>query len=122
RAKVATALSRYLATSPEYTYSLELRRVNRDIDATADFVMNVKEGHCERFAAGLALMLRTVNVPCRVVKGYIDAETDENGQALVRQSQAHTWVEVLVPGDEPESLAWLTVDPTPAGSVQEDAL
>src|SRR5262249_53970850 len=46
--KVARGLCAYLAHSPEYTYSLEMRHQDWDIDPTLDFLQNVKEGHCSR--------------------------------------------------------------------------
>src|SRR5207253_2890265 len=56
---VSQAFSRYFVLSPEFTYSLKLRRQDRSLDPTADFLLNVKEGHCERFAGALALSLRS---------------------------------------------------------------
>ena len=35
-----------------------------------DFLVNVKQGHCERFASALALMLRSQGIPSRVVVGF----------------------------------------------------
>jgi transglutaminase-like putative cysteine protease len=119
--RVARALSRYLSESGDYTYTLERPRQDRDLDPTADFLINVKAGHCERFAAGLTLMLRSRGIPCRVVTGYKGAERTENGVYLVRQSNAHAWTEVLVPhpGGTGE-LDWLALDPTPAGDLGEE--
>ncbi len=121
-ATVARAFCRHLSSSGEYRYSLELRRKDRGIDVTADFLLNVKEGHCERFAGALALMLRAVGIRCRVVKGYLGADSDDEGQGVVRLSQAHTWVEALVPAAEGGTWKWLTLDPTPATATQAGAL
>jgi hypothetical protein len=124
REKVSRALSRYLASSGDFTYSLVLRRHNRRIDPTLDFLVNVRQGHCERFAAGLALMLRSLGIPSRIVQGFRGAEHEGDGKYVVRQSHAHTWVEALVPAQALDGrLAWLTLEPTPgheaaaAGSV-----
>lgn len=120
-AKAAQALCDHLVQSGEYAYSLELRRQARDMDPTVDFLMNVKEGHCERYAGGLALMLRALGIRCRIVKGYLGGETDEQGQGIVRLSGAHTWVQALVPGETSE-WRWLMLDPTPSSSTQLGAL
>lgn len=112
-ARVAQALCNYLIQSGEYRYSLDLRRQNTALDPTVDFLVNVKEGHCERFAGGLALMLRSLGVRCRVVKGYLGTEMDEAGHGIVRKNQAHSWVQALVPGPRPGDLQWLTLDPSP---------
>jgi transglutaminase-like putative cysteine protease len=121
----AQALTGYLSSSGDYTYTLDLRRADGSIDPTLDFLQNVKAGHCERYASGLALMLRAQGIPCRVVVGYRGAEAEGGGVYRVRQNQAHAWVEVLVPhrrvDAEPRLLPrlqaaweWLAVDPTPA--------
>jgi hypothetical protein len=124
--KVAGALTEYLARSGEYTYSLDLRRSDLDLDPTVDFLCNVKEGHCERYAGGLALLLRSLGVPCRVAKGFRGQENQGDGTYLVRQSHAHSWVEVLVVRSPPGPAAggedvektwpryWRTLDPTPS--------
>jgi hypothetical protein len=121
RALVADALCRYLSQSGEYHYSLELRRQNKDIDPAVDFLLNVKEGHCERYAGGLALMLRSVGIPCRVVKGYLGSGTEDRGRYVVLQNQAHSWVQALVQ-DENGSWQWLVLDPTPSTEAQAGTL
>jgi hypothetical protein len=116
--KVARALTAYLAHSPEYTYSLTLRRQDRALDPTFDFLSNVKEGHCDRYAGGLALMLRALGVPSRIVMGYRGAESRGDGTYAVKTSQAHAWVEVLIPRRAPDGTVrthWLQLDPTPDG-------
>jgi protein-glutamine gamma-glutamyltransferase len=125
--KVARALNNYLAQSGEYTYSLDRPRADSAIDPTLDFLQNVKQGHCERFAGALALMLRSRGLLARVVQGYRGAELQEDGTYVIRQNFAHSWVEVLVPrpglarvneemaagGPTSCRWRWLTLDPTP---------
>jgi transglutaminase-like putative cysteine protease len=121
--KVARALASYLAHSGDYTYSLRLRRDDRRMDPTEDFLVNVRQGHCERYAAALALMLRALGIPARVVKGYHGGEPLGDGRYLVRHRDAHGWVEALVlrpvADGEPE-YHWLTLDPTPSESTAEE--
>jgi hypothetical protein len=122
RAKVARALSDYLTSSGEYVYSLHLAPLNSTTgDPTEDFLRNVKQGHCERFATGLALMLRSAGIPCRVVAGFRGADLKDplqpdNGWYVVRHNHAHAWVEALVGHRNQEGkmeLRWLTLDPSP---------
>jgi hypothetical protein len=121
RAKVARALSDYLTFSGEYVYSLNLEPLNFTTDPAEDFLRNVKQGHCVRFATGLALMLRSAGIPCRYVVGFRGADAKnplepDNGWYVVRQSHAHAWVEALVGEKNPEGkmeLRWLTLDPSP---------
>lgn len=113
--KVARALCNYLATSGEYTYTLDLRRQDRRLDPIEDFLRNVKQGHCERFASALALMLRSQGIPARVIKGFRGGENLGNGKYAIRHREAHSWVEALVPRPQPNGVSeshWLTLDPT----------
>jgi transglutaminase-like putative cysteine protease len=115
---VAHVLSDYLAFSGDFTYSLDLVRQNPTLDPALDFLFNVKRGHCERYATALALMLRSVGIPARLVKGYRGHDTQGDGLYLVRHRHAHAWVEILVPNgsSRPPTFDWLTLDPTPADS------
>jgi hypothetical protein len=59
----------------------------------------------------MAVMLRTRDIPARVVNGFLPGEYNEAAGAYsVRQSDAHSWVEVYFP----ESGSWVTFDPTPS--------
>lgn len=120
--KVARAMADYLATSGEYRYSLDRQRSDYGIDPTADFLFNVKQGHCDRYATAMVLMLRSCGIPSRLATGFRGAENQGNGKYIVRQSFAHTWAEAIIarPGvrkGEPD-LYWLALDPTPLVEVQ----
>ena len=78
-------------------------------DPLVRFLFETKSGHCEYFASALAVMLRLAGVPSLVVSGYAGGDWNPyGGYYLVRQRQAHSWVEAYVGG------AWHTFDPTPA--------
>lgn len=118
RSTVAAALCDYLASSREFTYSIDLRRKDRSVDPNEDFLLNVKEGHCERYASALALMLRSCNIPARVVVGFHGVESEGDGRYVVRENCAHSWVEALVQKAADDGTVrqhWLTLDPTPLG-------
>ena len=92
----------------KYGYSLEMKAGGAD--PLADFLFNVKQGHCEYFATAMAVMLRTQGVATRLVNGFLPGEYNEaSGAFTVRQSDAHSWVEVYFP----ETKSWVTFDPTP---------
>lgn len=106
----AAALERYLATN--FTYSLQLSRVTPR-DPLAEFLFERRQGHCEYFASSMAVMLRTLGIPSRVVNGFRTGEfNDLTSQYVVRASDAHSWVEAYFPGD-----GWVSFDPTPAASL-----
>jgi hypothetical protein len=80
-------------------------------DPLADFLFNVQTGHCEYFSTAMAVMLRTHGIAARVVNGFLPGEYNEaSGAYTVRQSDAHSWVEVYFPS----SRSWVTFDPTPS--------
>jgi len=113
-AKIAQALCNHLAHSGMYSYSLRQRFLDRSEDPAADFLINVREGHCVRFAGGLTLMLRSLRIPARLVSGYQGYESLAKGRHLIKQNMAHAWVEALVPGDKDGVWVWLQLDPTPS--------
>lgn len=97
-----------------YGYSLQMTAAGPD--PLADFLFNVKTGHCEYFSTAMAVMLRTRGIAARVVNGFLPGEyNDAAGAYTVRQSDAHSWVEVYFP----ETRSWITFDPTPAAGRTE---
>jgi protein-glutamine gamma-glutamyltransferase len=102
----ARAIESYLREN--YGYTLKLKAGGSD--PLADFLFNVKQGHCEYFATAMAVMLRTQGVATRVVNGFLPGEFNATaGAYTVRQSDAHSWVEVYFP----QTNSWVTFDPTP---------
>lgn len=123
---VGRELEKYLSTSGEFRYTLTLTREDPSIDPVEDFVLNLRKGHCSRFASALALMLRSVGIPARVVLGYRGFESEGDGTYEVQQCHAHSWVEMAFRyADDEANLPWmrwlkegtkwrwLTLDPTP---------
>jgi transglutaminase-like putative cysteine protease len=102
----AALLERYLMTS--FVYSLQLPRTPPQ-DPLADFLFVRKQGHCEYFASSMAIMLRTLGIPSRVVNGFRTTEfNDVTSNYVIRASSAHSWVEAFFP-----EYGWISFDPTP---------
>ncbi|MCA1556241.1 MAG: DUF3488 and transglutaminase-like domain-containing protein [Acidobacteria bacterium] len=92
-----------------FRYTLE-QKSGGAVDPVADFLFRVREGHCEYFSTAMAVMLRTAGVATRVVNGFQSGEYNDAADVYtVRQSDAHSWVEVYFP----ETGAWVAFDPTP---------
>ena len=89
-----------------FAYSTELDAGGDD--PLAHFLFERRAGHCELFATAMAVMLRAVGIPARVVGGFYGGERTEEGDYLVRLANAHAWVEVIL---DDETVA--IVDPTP---------
>jgi transglutaminase-like putative cysteine protease len=112
RYDAAKAIESYLQR--EYAYSFDMKATGPE--PVADFLFNVKAGHCEYFASAMVLLLRTHGIAARLVNGFLPGEyNDAAGAYTVRQQDAHSWVEVYFP----ETRAWVTFDPTPAAGRTE---
>jgi transglutaminase-like putative cysteine protease len=102
----ARALERRLRH--DYGYTLELLPAPV-ADPLATFLFARRKGHCEYFASAMAVMLRTVGIPSRVVTGFLGGVYNPmTGWQVVRASDAHSWVEAWLP-----RRGWVTFDPTP---------
>src|SRR5262245_13627729 len=109
--EIARRIEKHLSAT--YGYTLDLRHVE-DGDPVADFLFNTREGHCEYFASAMVLMLRSRRVPARLVNGFQMGEYNNAADFYtVRQSDAHSWVEVYFPRRDQNGV-WVAFDPTPA--------
>jgi hypothetical protein len=107
----AAAIETYLLT--HFGYTLQLSRTPPR-DPLAEFLFTRQQGHCEYFASSMAVMLRTLGIPARVVNGFrMNEFNDLTSQYVVRDSDAHSWVEAYFPG-----YGWVSFDPTPSGPDQ----
>ncbi|MCP9469769.1 MAG: DUF3488 and transglutaminase-like domain-containing protein [Nitrospira sp.] len=102
----AMAIQDHLARN--YRYSLEIPRAEQ-ANPLEEFLFNRKTGYCEHYATAMVIMLRTLGVPARLVTGFLATEWNEYGNYyVVRQQDAHAWVEVHLPHS-----GWIVMDPTP---------
>ncbi|MGI9442765.1 MAG: DUF3488 and transglutaminase-like domain-containing protein [Rubripirellula sp.] len=126
---IAKRLERYLALSPDYSYTLDLNAKSvPGLDPLEQFLSIDKRGHCQYFAAALVMMLRSQGIPARIVVGYkTDEYNDISQQYVARQLHAHAWVEALIDREQldpnrnifgqPDSKQyWLRLDPTPSST------
>ena len=78
-------------------------------DPIGSFLFVSKKGYCEYFASAMAIMLRTLGVPARLVNGFQTGSYNRFGKDfVVRARDAHSWVEVYFP-----RYGWIPFDPTP---------
>ncbi len=96
----------------DFRYSLDFERAEGP-DPLRQFLTTDRQGHCEYFAASMALLARTLDIPARVVGGYRVREWNPIGKYyIVREKNAHAWVEAWT-----EAKGWKTYDPTPASEL-----
>jgi transglutaminase-like putative cysteine protease len=94
----------------DFTYSLTLER-RTALPPLEEFLFVSRRGNCEYFASALAVMLRTLGIPARVITGFQRGEWNPYGEYfLVRMSDAHAWVEAYV-----DRTGWIVLDPSPRG-------
>ncbi|MEM1329601.1 MAG: DUF3488 and transglutaminase-like domain-containing protein [Planctomycetota bacterium] len=103
--RAARVIEQHLQSS--YSYTLDV--LAADGDPIEWFLTEAEAGHCEYFASAMAAMCQSVGIDARVVTGYVATEWYPSSQHyVVRESNAHAWVEVeVLPGQ------WKTFDPTP---------
>ena len=102
----ARSIERHLRT--DYSYTLQLPS-QQWADPLAHFLFERRKGHCEYFASSMAVMLRTLGIPSRVVTGFQSGVYNSiTGWRVIRASDAHSWVEAWLDGR-----GWTTFDPTP---------
>ena len=102
----ALALEHHLRTQYRYTFATAL---DRDDTISVDrFLFETREGHCEYFATAMAVMLRSVDIPARLVTGFSATNLNPlTGYYEVRGLDAHAWVEAYFPDH-----GWVLFEPT----------
>jgi transglutaminase-like putative cysteine protease len=75
-----------------------------------EFMFDTRSGFCEHYASAFTIIMRMAGIPSRIVTGYLGGWYNGIGDyLLVRQSDAHAWSEVWLPGS-----GWSRIDPTAA--------
>lgn len=99
----AIAIKRYLRSNKGY--SLDVPPPQDDV--ASELLFELDEAHCAYFATTMATMLRSQNIPTRYAVGYTTGDRID-GEFVVRDANAHAWVEVYFP-----EIGWVPFDPTP---------
>ncbi len=104
----ARAIERWLRANIDYNELIPAPPPGRD---AVDWVLfDQQEGYCVYYATAMVMMLRHLGIPARMVAGFAQGEWDaQQGQFVVRERDAHTWVEVYFPG-----YGWIEFEPTSA--------
>ncbi|GAA0598887.1 DUF4129 domain-containing transglutaminase family protein [Virgibacillus siamensis] len=84
----------------------------KEDDYVAQFLFESKAGYCDNFSTSMVVLLRTLDIPARWVKGFTGGEqidNKDNGKNVyeVTNANAHSWVEVYFP-----EIGWVPFEPT----------
>ena len=107
----AIILRDYLRTN--FKYRLYAGKTPADKESVDHFLFELKEGHCEYFAAALTVLARSVGLPARAATGF----SPGNYNALTKRFEvyeyhAHAWTQIFI-----ARVGWLTFDAVPPGSI-----
>ncbi|MBN1563003.1 MAG: transglutaminase domain-containing protein [Anaerolineae bacterium] len=90
------------------TYNESIPAPPSGSDPVEWFLFDTRQGYCNYYATAMVLMLRSQGIPARMAAGFAQGDwDDERGAFLVRERDAHTWVEVYFP-----DYGWVEFEPT----------
>jgi transglutaminase-like putative cysteine protease len=95
-----------------YTYETTNVAVpGKNEDYVDQFLFETKKGYCDNFSTSMVVMLRSLGIPARWVKGYTSGrlieEKDGKNIYEITNNDAHSWVEVYFSG-----IGWVPFEPT----------
>lgn len=91
----------------QFPYNEAIAGPNPGEDGVEYFLFREQQGYCDYYASAMAVMLRSLGIPARLAQGYTRGTPLPTGEFEVRQTNAHTWVEVYFPG-----YGWVEFEPT----------
>lgn len=119
----AKAVKQYFGRN-DFVYQIsDVPVPDEDQDYVDQFLYDTKAGYCDNYSTSMVVMLRTLDIPSRWVKGFTggdvvdDQETDDDDKTIyeITNSNAHSWVEVYFPG-----IGWVPFEPTQGFSNEAD--
>ncbi|HLR91437.1 MAG TPA: DUF4129 domain-containing transglutaminase family protein, partial [Atopostipes sp.] len=119
RYEQVSAIEKYFGQSGEYKYQIaDVPVPEANQDYVDQFLFNSQVGYCDNYSTSMIVMLRTLDIPARWVKGFTSGEqvTTETAKNLIPEdsnvyevtnTNAHSWVEVYFP-----DVGWVPFEPT----------
>ncbi len=107
-AEIASRLEQWF-TDPanHFTYTLSPPPTPPGANPLSAFLTD-RQGYCQQFAGAMAVMLRALGVPARVVVGFTPGVAQSDGTYLIGAHDSHSWPEVYFQG-----YGWMRFEPTP---------
>jgi transglutaminase-like putative cysteine protease len=105
---LAQTMVRILQDPNNFKYATDVRDLDCAAISTVECFATYKKGFCQYYAPTMAVLMRDMGVPTRMVEGFLPGAVDSHtGIESVPFSSAHAWVEVYFPG-----YGWVMFDPT----------
>ena len=84
---------------------------SEDQDYVDQFLFDTKIGYCDNFSTSMVVLLRSLGIPARWVKGFAGGDVVDNHGSFstyqVTNNDAHSWVEAYIP-----NVGWMNFEPT----------
>ncbi|HYC62580.1 MAG TPA: transglutaminaseTgpA domain-containing protein [Thermoanaerobaculia bacterium] len=101
----AALIERYMTTNFRYVQNAGDPGAPIPIE---DFLLRTRAGQCEYFAAGMVVLMTSLDVPARIAGGFYGGRRNPlTGYYALRREDAHAWTEVW------DGSRWVTFDATP---------
>jgi transglutaminase-like putative cysteine protease len=106
------AIEQYFSFNGYFYETKDVAVPGEQEDYVDQFLFETKKGYCDNFSTSMIVLLRSVGIPARWVKGYTSGQlvhSGENGMNVyeITNNNAHSWVEVYF-----EGVGWVPFEPT----------
>ncbi|MQG18190.1 MAG: hypothetical protein FI687_00195 [SAR202 cluster bacterium] len=92
-----------------YIYSQNIDRPPLGEDGVDYFLFDSQKGYSDYFGSAMVVLLRTLNIPARMVAGYSNGtKSDQPMIWEIKDSDSHGWAQVYF-----NQYGWLNFEPTP---------
>jgi transglutaminase-like putative cysteine protease len=107
----ARAIESYFSTAGFEYSQVDIPVPEEDQDYVDQFLFETKKGYCDNYSTSMVVLLRSLDIPARWVKGFNEGElvaVDDGTETYqVTNNNAHSWVEAYMPG-----VGWMLFEPT----------
>lgn len=95
-------------------YSTSIAGLCRPGENVPECLLRTETGFCQHFASTMIMLLRELEIPARLVNGYLPGTAQDDGRYEVPMQALHAWVEVYFP-----DVGWVRFDPTPGNQLRQ---
>ncbi|MER2121338.1 MAG: transglutaminaseTgpA domain-containing protein [Solibacillus sp.] len=107
----ARAIEGYFARSGFQYETTNVQVPSADQDYVDQFLFETRLGYCDNFSTSMVVMLRSIGIQARWVKGFSSGERIASQDGMftyqVTNNDAHSWVEAYIDG-----IGWMPFEPT----------